>query len=91
MYMQYIIPGYIRHDNIRDLTARLLTEVCPNVTVEPELQPLTGETLSHRTSNYEDGAHLDVSEQGFWGDRHDRAFFDVHARLHMQDTKFIDQ
>ena len=36
----------IRHD-IRDLTARLLTEVCPNVAVDPELQPLTGETLSH--------------------------------------------
>ena len=69
----------IRHDDIRDLTARLLTEVCPNVAVEPELQPLTGETLSHRTSNYEDGARLDVSAQGFWGDRHDRAFFDVRV------------
>ena len=69
----------IRHDDIRDLTARLLTEVCPNVAVEPELQPLTGETLSNRTSNYEDGAHLDVSAQGFWGDRHDRAFFDVRV------------
>ena len=55
----------IRYDDIRDLTARLLTEVCPNVAVEPELQPLTGETLSYRTSNYEDGAHLDVSAQGF--------------------------
>ena len=32
-----------------------------------------------RTSNYEDGAHLDVSAQGFWGDRHDRAFFDVRV------------
>ena len=69
----------IRHDDIRNLTARLLTEVCPNVAVEPELQPLTGEILSHRTSNYEDGARLDVSAQGFWGDRHDRAFFDVRV------------
>lgn len=50
----------IRHNDIRDLTAKLLTEVCPNVAVEPDLQPLTGETLSHRTSNYEDGACLDV-------------------------------
>ena len=41
----------IRHDDIRDLTARLLTEVCPNVAVEPELQPLTGETLSYRTQS----------------------------------------
>jgi len=29
----------IRHNDIRDLTANLLTEVCPNVTVEPDLQP----------------------------------------------------
>ena len=46
----------IRHNDIRDLTARLLTEVCPNVETEPALQPLTGETLSLRTSNAEDGA-----------------------------------
>ena len=38
-----------------------------------------GETLSYRTSNYEDGACLDVSAQGFWGDRHDQAFFDVRV------------
>ena len=69
----------IRHNDIRDLTAKLLTEVCPNVATEPDLQPLTGETLSHRTSNYEDGARLDVSAQGFWGDRHARAFFDVRV------------
>ena len=73
--------GYssIRHNDIRDLTARLLTEVCPNVAIEPDLQPLSGETLSLRTSNSEDGAHLDVSAQGFWGDRHERAFFDVRV------------
>ena len=67
----------IRHNDIRDLTTRLLTEVCPNVAIEPDLQPLTGEMLSHRTSNCEEGACLDVSAHGFWGDRHDRAFFDV--------------
>ena len=69
----------IRHNDIRDLTARLLTEVCPNVSIEPDLQPLSGETLSLRTSNSEDGARLDVSAQGFWGDRHERAFFDVRV------------
>ena len=30
----------IRHNNIRDFTAKLLTEVCPNVEIEPALQPL---------------------------------------------------
>jgi len=69
----------IRHNNIRDLTAKLLTEVCHNVATEPLLQPLSGERLLHRTSNSEDGARLDVCAQGFWGDRHQRAFFDVRV------------
>ena len=32
----------IRHDCIRDITVQLFTEVCPNVAIEPTLQPLTG-------------------------------------------------
>jgi len=31
------------------------------------------------TYNYEDGAHFDVSAQGFWGDQHECAFFDVRV------------
>ena len=69
----------IRHNDIRDLTAKLLTEVCSNVSIEPALQPLTGERLPHRTSNSEEGARLDVCAQGFWGDRHQSAFFDVRV------------
>ena len=61
------------------MTAKLLTEVCSNVAVEPTLQPLTGERLAHLTSNTEDGARLDVRAQGFWGDRHQSAFFDVRV------------
>ena len=66
---------FVRHNDLRDFTANLLTEVCPNVCIEPPLQALTGELLTHDTSNSEDGAHLDVSAQGFWGDYHHRAFF----------------
>jgi len=33
----------IRHNKIRELTARLLTEVCHEVAVEPHLQPITDE------------------------------------------------
>ena len=36
----------IRHNEIRDLTAKLLTEVCNDVCTEPDLQPLTGEVLT---------------------------------------------
>ncbi len=32
----------IRHNEIRDLTADLLSEVCNNVCTEPELLPVTG-------------------------------------------------
>ena len=37
----------VRHNHIRDLTAQLLTEVCPNVGIEPHLQPISGETFLH--------------------------------------------
>ena len=69
----------MRHNDLRDFTANLLTEVCPNVCIEPPLQALTGELLSHDTSNSEDGARLDVSAHNFWSDRHHRAFFDVRV------------
>ena len=39
----------------------------------------TASLLSHETSNSEDGACLDMSAQGFWGDRHQRTFFDVRV------------
>ena len=68
-----------RHNEIRDLTAQLLSEACPNVSIEPDLQPLTGETLTYLTSNAEDGACLDVRAEGFWGDRQQSAFFDVRV------------
>ena len=44
----------IHHNEICDLTASLLTEVCHNVSVEP---PLNGENFFHRTANMDDGAH----------------------------------
>ncbi len=36
----------IPHNEIRDLTAHLMSEVCYNVGIEPELQPLTDERLN---------------------------------------------
>ena len=67
----------IRHNEVRDLTATLLTEVCHNVSIEPDLQPLTGEQLSLATSNRAEGARLDVAANGFWGGRYEHALFDV--------------
>ena len=51
----------IRHYKIRDNIANLLTEVCHDVLVEPDLQPMTGEVLTNKTSNASEGARLDVS------------------------------
>ena len=41
------------HNDIRDITASMLTEVCHKVRVEPELQPLTGEEMQHKIANME--------------------------------------
>ena len=68
----------IRHNEIRDLTASLLTEVCPNVAIEPRLQPLCGESFRLASTNTDDGARLDVRARGFWNMRQD-AFFDVRV------------
>ena len=69
----------IRHDEIRDFTAKLLTEVCHDVCVEPPLQTLSGEHLPHATANRENNARLDVKARGFWGTPHQCAFFDVRV------------
>ena len=61
---------------MRDITA---TEVCYGVTTEPHLQPLSGESLSHRSAITEDGARLDVAMYGFWGVRFEKAFVDVRV------------
>lgn len=69
----------IRHNELRDITAELLTEVCHNVGTEPALQSLSQEQLKHRTANREDGARLDVVAESFWGRDRQRAFFDVRV------------
>ena len=69
----------IRHNEIRDIIADFLSEVCHNVGTEPSLQPVTGEQLLHRTANREDGARLDIVAESFWGRDRQRAFFDVRV------------
>ena len=69
----------IRHNRIRDLLAQFLTEVCPNVAIEPALQPLSGETFPHRSTNTDDGPRLDVKARNFWDSSRSSAFFDVRV------------
>ena len=77
----------IHHNDIRDLTARLLSEVCHDVQVEPHLQPLTGEVLHYRTAVLEDDARVDIQAVGFWGCRHHRSFFDVRVFNDLADMQ----
>ena len=60
------LPSH-RHYEIKDLTANLLAEACLDAVVEPELEPLTGETLHYCSAITTDEAKLDVCALGFWG------------------------
>ena len=57
----------IRHNEIRNLTADLLSEVCNNVCTEPELLPVTGENLAGASANIQPGARLDIAANGVYG------------------------
>ena len=47
-------------NKVRDLTAQLMTEVCPNVATEPVLQSLNDESFINRTANTQDDVRLDI-------------------------------
>ena len=69
--------GFIhrRHDQMRDLFAGLLNEVCYGVQTEPQLEPISGEVLPP-SSNLQDEARLDIVALGFW-QKYEKALFDV--------------
>ena len=46
----YIWP-LIRHNDLRDLTANIMSELCKDTEIQPKLTPLSGEELQARTSN----------------------------------------
>ena len=69
----------IRHNEIRNLTASLMSEVCHNVQIEPQLHPLSGETLHYRSAIQDDDARVDIRASGFWRCLHHHTFFDVRV------------
>ena len=66
------------HNEICNLTAELLTQVCHNVCLEPSLQKLDNEHFQLWTANADDNERLYISADGFW-ERSERAFFDVRV------------
>ena len=77
----------IRHNELRNITVELLTETSSNVLIEPLLQPLTGEHISHQSSNREDNAHVDIATSNVWSPS-DRAFFNVRFYNPFSTTSF---
>ena len=71
----------LRHNQIRDLEANLLSEVCRDVRTEPTLLPITGEVFDKKSVNTSPEARLDVSARGVWNTM-DRVFFDVRVFHH---------
>ena len=58
----------LRHNEIRDITASLLTEVCNNVATEPTLRPLNDEIIASCSANTDNGACADIRARGFGTD-----------------------
>ena len=64
-------------NEIRDVFANLMDDVCHDVQIEPKLQSLDGEIFSSNSTTTDDDARLDIKATGLWGSRFNCTFFDV--------------
>jgi len=64
----------IRHNEIRNLTANLMSEVTHNVQLGPQLHPLSGESLRYRSAIQDDDPRVDIRASGFWRCLHHHTF-----------------
>ena len=69
----------LRHNEVRDITATLLSEVCKDVELEPPLLILNGEeqTMS-KIFKKSDEVRLDICAGSFWF-TDQKTFFDVRV------------
>jgi len=58
----------IHYNELHDITAGLLTEICHNVAMKLSLQPLSGGSFQYRSANIEEmePVSLYVAVNGFW-------------------------
>ena len=68
---------HLRHNEIIDVFANLMDDVCHDVQIEPKLQSLDGEIFSSNSNTTDDDARLDIKANGLWGSRFNRTFFDL--------------
>ncbi|XP_057302766.1 uncharacterized protein LOC130636933 [Hydractinia symbiolongicarpus] len=78
--MKCKMGGFVtrRHNDIRDLTSKLLKDVCHDVQLEPNLLPLTGERFDLKSVKTGDDCRPDIRARDFWINGQ-QAFFDVRV------------
>ena len=69
----------LRNNKVRDVTARLLSEVCKDVELEPSLLTLNGkEQTMSKAAKKNDEVRLDLCARSFWVSVQ-KAFIDVRV------------
>ena len=71
--MQY---GLQELNDLQDLTADMISEVCMDTEIEPKLMPLSGEEPKGRTSVNSTQARINIKTRCFW-EQEQQAFFDL--------------
>ena len=61
-----------------DITADWLSEACSETEKEPQLQPITRESIVPQSANKRDDARADINARVFWC-RQQSAFFDIRV------------
>ena len=54
----------MRHNDLCDITAELLSKVCNDVSIEPPLQSLSGKVIIPQSANWQDDARMLVDFGG---------------------------
>ena len=78
----------MRHNILRDIEGRLLSKVCKDVKIEPELMP-TNREISGNTAE----KALDISARGVWAIQ-EKTFFDIrvtHPNAASNMTKSLEE
>ena len=55
----------MRHHLVRSIASSLLNEVCEDMTIEPQLQSLTGESFAPSTAKVNEARHDISCARGF--------------------------
>ena len=69
---------FVRHNALRNITAKWLSKACYDVAIEPPLQPHIGEIIEPKTANHQDEARADIHAREFW-EQWQSAFFDIRV------------